>query len=140
MFKNGVLVLVIGLLFITGCKEEKAPVIEEVKPITQSTIYYFHGNARCMSCHKIESYTREAYNESFKDIFDFNIVNIDDDSNKHFIQDYQLYTKSVVLVKVEDGKEIGYKNLDLIWSNLGDKENFKIYVKNEIEQFLLGEG
>ena len=30
-------------------------------------VYYFRGNFRCASCHKIEQYTKEAINKFFAD-------------------------------------------------------------------------
>ncbi len=29
--------------------------------------YYFHGNVRCPTCHKMEQYTKEAIEKNFKD-------------------------------------------------------------------------
>ena len=140
MIKKGFLVLVAGLFLITGCKEDKPDAFEQAKALTQSTVYYFHGNARCMLCHKIENYTKEVFEENFKDKLKLKIVNTDEPNNKHFITDYGLYTKSVVLVKIKNGKEIGYKNLDKIWNYLGDENKFKTYIREEIEAFLINIG
>lgn len=140
MFKKGFLILVAGLFLITSCNEDKADVAEQSKALTQSTVYYFHSNARCMSCHKIENYTKEVFEENFKDKLDLKIVNIDEQANRHFINDYQLYTKSVVLVKVKEGKEVGYKNLDKVWNYFRDEKQFKKYMKNEIDTFLINQG
>ncbi len=136
MLKKGFLILIGGLFLMTGCKEE-AKAVQKVSALYQSTVYYFHGNARCMSCYKIEKYTTEVFNENFKDKFDYKIVNTDNSDNKHFLEDYQLYSKALVLVKIKDGKEVGFKNLDKIWVHLGNEALFKSYVKDEITQFLL---
>jgi len=141
------------VLLVTGCdqQEQKVEIQKKQVEVTQtptkstektsqslnrSTIYYFHGNKRCTSCLKIEAYTKETFNEFFKDKFDLKIVNVDDAENQHFIKDYQLYSKSVILAKIKDGKQVGYKNLDKIWTLLGDQKKFKNYVKNEINQYL----
>lgn len=104
-------------------------------------VYYFHTTARCVSCHKIEQYTKETLESSFSDAMtsgkiDFQMLNTEDPENRHFVQDYQLYTKSVVLSKVKDGKEIEFKNLDKIWNLLGNKEKFSEYIKLETQDFL----
>jgi len=33
------------------------------------TVYYFHGNFRCVNCHNIEQYTKEAVDKYFRDTY-----------------------------------------------------------------------
>jgi hypothetical protein len=106
--------------------------------------YYFHGTRRCASCRKIEAYSAEAVETGFADdlkggTLEWHVVNIDEDANKHYIKEYQLYTKSVILSHVKDGKEIGWKNLDKVWTLLGDKEGFVNYVQTETRTFMNGD-
>lgn len=103
--------------------------------------YYFHGDFRCVNCYNIEQYTKEALENNFKEELGsgelvFEIVNTDKKENQHFAEDYQLYTKSVVLSLIKDGKEIEYKNLTGVWEYLRDKEGFYNYIKEETEGFL----
>ncbi|NQT33321.1 MAG: hypothetical protein HQ594_06605 [Candidatus Omnitrophica bacterium] len=104
-------------------------------------VYYFHGNFRCNSCHKIENYTKETVDKYFNkeirsgDIV-YKIVNVEQKENVHFVEEYQLYTKSVVLSLVKDGKEIKYKNLTKVWEYLNSKTKFEDYEKKEIKEFL----
>ena len=103
--------------------------------------YYFHGTARCASCHKIEQYTEEAIKEGFSKELDsgeliYKVVNVENEGNRHFIDEYQLYTKAVVLSLVRDGKEVEYNNLSEVWQYLHDKEKFCDYIKNETHIFL----
>jgi len=99
-------------------------------------VYYFHNNVRCSTCHKIENYTRDVFEKNFKDKYIFKIINIDDDENKHFINDYALYTKSVVLVKNKDDKEVSFINLPKVWDNIRNEDNFKNYLKTQMDSFL----
>ena len=117
--------------------------VNQDSSITESKLiaYYFYTTARCVSCHKIEQYTKEALDKFFSDEtasgkLGFQMINIDEPQNKHYIQDYQLYTKSVVLSKVFDGKEIKFKNLEKVWSLLGDKEKFYRYIQDETNNFI----
>lgn len=104
-------------------------------------LYYFMGNIRCNSCYRIESYTKEVYDGlENKDIISFKILNIDEKENQHYLKDYNLYTKSVVIARLQDGKEVEYKNLDRIWSYLGNREQFKEYLRTEIDDFTNGAG
>jgi hypothetical protein len=67
---------------------------------------------------------------------EFRPVNIEETENKHFIQDYQLVTRSLVLSLVSDGKETKSKNLADVWKLVRDKDKFFQYVKDEVEKFL----
>ncbi len=103
--------------------------------------YYFHGNLRCASCRKIEAYSREAIETGFADklksgLLDWRPINTDESENEHFVEDYQLYTKSLVIVDMKDGKQVAWKNLDKIWQLLNNKDYFIEYVQFEINQYL----
>ena len=104
-------------------------------------VYYFHGDIRCANCHKIETYTKEAVDEYFsKEINSgellFKAVNVDRSQNQHFVKDYQLYTKSVVVSMVENGKEVKYENLQGVWNYLGDRQRFLDYIRTEVDKYL----
>ena len=92
--------------------------------------YYFHGAARCPTCHKLEQYSREAIGA------DLRVVNVEEKENEHYIKDYRLYTKSLILSLVIDGKETKWKNLDKIWEYAGNKQRFIDYVKSGVADFL----
>ncbi|MCX5686625.1 MAG: nitrophenyl compound nitroreductase subunit ArsF family protein [Candidatus Omnitrophica bacterium] len=103
--------------------------------------YYFHGNFRCINCHNMERWTRETIESSFKkEIMSgklvFQIINTDTKGNEHFMTDYQLYTKSVVLALIKDGKEVRYENLAKVWDHLRSEDGFCRYIKGEIERYL----
>ncbi len=103
--------------------------------------YYFHGTFRCPTCHKLEQYSKEAIETNFKDALasgklEFKVVNVEDKGNEHYAKDYQLYTKSLILSLVKDGKEIKWKNLDKIWEYVGNKERFIDYVKSGVADLL----
>ncbi len=105
------------------------------------TAYYFHTTFRCASCHKIEEYTGETINTNFADDLNsgklqYQMLNVDEKGNEHFVNDYNLYTKSVVLSLVKDGKEVKSKNLEKVWEYLRNKDKFMGYVKSETESFL----
>ena len=103
--------------------------------------YYFHGNTRCHTCHKMEGYAKEVIENNFtNELKDgeliFKAVNIDEKDNKHFVDKYQLYTKALVISKIDSNKEIKYKNLSKIWECVGNKDRFFEYVINEINSYL----
>jgi len=114
---------------------------QDSQPAVQVVAYYFHGNIRCPTCHKLEQYSKEAIEANFKDAIaskklEFKIVNVEEKGNEHYGGDYQLYTKSLVLSLVKDGKEVKWKNLDKIWEYVGNKQKFLDYVQSGVSDFL----
>ena len=106
-------------------------------------VYYFHGHFRCPTCYKLETYSKEAIEANFKNELAsgkivFNVINTDEKGNEHFVNDYQLYTKSLVISLIENGKEVKSKNLTKIWDYVGNKQKFFEYVTSEINGFLKG--
>lgn len=103
-------------------------------------VYYFHTTYRCRTCNKIEALTKEAVEENFAEELDsgtiaFSAVDIESPGNEHFVQDYKLVTKSVIISEVEDGRQTRWKNLDKVWGLVRNPEEFRKYVVAEIEVF-----
>jgi len=89
----------------------------------------------------MEKYSREAIESNYKDALDsgkleFKAVNVEDRGNEHFVDDYKLYTKSLILSLVKDGKEVKSKNLDKIWELARNKQKFIDYVTGELNEFM----
>jgi len=108
---------------------------------TKVIAYYFYTNFRCKSCYTIEKYTKEAIEGNFEDELAsgklvFTTVNVEEKENEHFLGDYQLYTKSVVLSLVRDGEEIKFKNLKKVWELLRNKDEFYKYIEEETQELL----
>ena len=105
------------------------------------TAYYFHGAFRCPTCQKLELYSQEAIKANFSEALAsgklaFTVVNVEINGNEHYMTDYQLYTKSLVLSLRKNGKEVAFKNLGKIWEYVGNKQRFQDYVRNEVSAFL----
>ncbi|UCC22166.1 MAG: hypothetical protein JSW23_10270 [Planctomycetota bacterium] len=104
-------------------------------------VYYFHGNARCTTCRKFEQYTLEALQDAFPEQLNdgslqWQMVNVENPGNEHYVKDYQLYTKSIVLAKTENGKPAGWKNLKEIWELVRRKPAFVQYIQDEVRNCL----
>lgn len=112
--------------------------------ITQGTkviAYYFHRTVRCVSCITIERYSAEAIENGFADELkdgrlEWRSVNVEEEGNEHFEEDFSLYTQSLVLVEVKNGTHTQWKNLEKIWELMNDKESFTKYVQNEIRTYI----
>ena len=106
-------------------------------------VYYFHGNQRCVTCMNIEELSKASVEQKFaKGLKDGSVkfvsVNVDDDKNEHFIGDYQLLVRSVVIAKIKNGKEVGYRRLDKVWQLHNDPEEFMNYFNTEANTLLKG--
>jgi hypothetical protein len=103
--------------------------------------YYFHVTVRCQTCRTIEAYSKEAIDKGFagdlkNGAIEWRLVNVQLPENRHFIQDYRLFTRSLVLVKVRDGKQVEWRNLEKVWDLVGDKADFVKYVQTNVKDYL----
>lgn len=111
------------------------------KSTGQVVVTYFHTTFRCPTCTLLEKYSRETVenhfaNELKDDKVVFRAINLEDPEHQHFIRDYGLYTKSLVLSLNINGKEIRWKNLPDIWRLVHNRERFEQYVQSEIQAYL----
>lgn len=124
---------VISLIFSVFAEEDNVS--------AKVSVCYFHATFRCYTCNMMEKYSREAIEANFKDALalgnlEFKTVNVEERGNEHFVNDYQLYTKALILSLVKDGKEIKHKNLDKIWEYARNKQKFIDYVISEVSGFM----
>jgi hypothetical protein len=113
------------------------PAVEKGKVV----LYYLHSTGRCSNCILMEKYSKEAVDMYFQKQLkngelEFHVFNVDDPENRHYVQDYQLMTKSLVVTLVKGGKELKYENLKGIWDYLRDQNAFHGYVKANVEKYL----
>jgi hypothetical protein len=111
-------------------------------PIADGVVaFYFHGNTRCATCKKIEAYADDAIHKGFAPALQttaltWRVVNVEESGNRHFVEDFQLVTRSVVLAEYRDNKIVRWKNLDKVWQLVRDKDGFTSYVQSETREFL----
>ena len=139
---NEVLLLsAISIIFLFSnqsfCDEKKEDNYLKIKTI----VYYFHSNIRCETCNTLEDFTKDAVMKYFsKEIeetsVELKITNIDEKNNEQYINKYDLYMQTVILLKIVNGKEIKFKTLDTIWDLVEDKEKYYLYIEQEIKEFM----
>lgn len=108
---------------------------------TTIVAYYFHTTQRCANCLKIETYTYEAIEAGFADELQsgrliWRMVNTDEREHEHYLTDYKLYTKSVIIAELRAGQQVRWKNLEKVWTLLRDKEKFQKYIRDEVRAWL----
>ena len=122
----------------------KAAKAERTKDAPKAIVYYLHSNPRCTNCINFEKYTDELMKTTFADAvksgqIEWRIVDTDKPENKHFLKDFKLFTKAIVVVDTKDGKPSTYRNLTGIWQTIGSKAKFQEYVGGEIKKSLGGD-
>ena len=120
---------------------KEAPADSQSKDGGTVIAYYFHGDYRCYNCMTIEQYSKEAIEKYFPEQLKsgkltFSVLNIDLPENAHFIKDYQLYTKSLIVAEFKDGKQVKWTNLTKVWDYIKDRDAFYTYVKAEVQKYL----
>lgn len=131
----------IGYMVYTETRPQPEPAAETGgggKPAV--AVYYFHGNFRCATCNKLERYSREAVQEAFSNelasgYMTWQAVNVEKPENGHFVGDFKLTTRSLV-VAGERGGKLEWANLERIWDLVGDPPAFKAYVQAGVRPFL----
>jgi len=103
--------------------------------------YYFHTNTRCSTCMKIEAFSHEAIEKGFPEELksgklEMRVVNYEQTQNRHFMKDYKLVSKSLVLVNMVNGKQTEWTNLKMVWQLTGRKDAFLNYVRREVRGYL----
>ena len=111
------------------------------EPTHQILVTYFTTDQRCPTCLKIEKQTREAMESAFSDQLasgevSFRAVNFDRTEFKHFIDDYELSFKTVVISDRRDGKEEAWAKFDEVWDLVGEPDAFAAYLQDGVRKYL----
>ncbi|MHB0972229.1 MAG: nitrophenyl compound nitroreductase subunit ArsF family protein [Thermoanaerobaculia bacterium] len=139
--KSLIVVCLVALFSFTAIAADKAPAAKAKAPSQRIVATYFHGDVRCATCRKIEAYSKEALDEGFaREIAAgtvvFQAINTDRAENKHYVQDYKLMMKSLIIAKEKDGKVTDWVNLPKIWQFTGNQDEFMAYVREGVQSYL----
>ena len=104
-------------------------------------VTYFSSDVRCATCVRIERLTRECVERNFapeiqSGRIQFRTVNLDGPGNEHFVQDYQLISKTVIVSDRAKGQEVKWENLQEVWSKQKDEQAFEAYVVDAVRRHL----
>jgi len=100
---------------------------------------YFHRTERCPTCQKMGSYSEEAVKTAFADEIKkgqvaFYFINFEDEKNARYTKAYGIGGPALIVAKIVDGKVASYRNLEEIWSYVGDKDKFFSYVQENVKK------
>lgn len=108
------------------------PAATEIPASSQTvTVYYFHGNTRCVTCNTIEALTRQAIESKYADRVVMRSVNVDAPENAHFIRDFGLTNNGVVMQKGG-----AHEVFDKVWTLVREPDAFIPYIQDGVARML----
>lgn len=146
--KTLLVIIVFGLLAFAGIRQmekatapDAAPTQEQpaaAEPLANGVVLdYFTFGKRCDTCVRMETWAREAIETAFADALrDGRLIMRASDGDPATIQKYGLTVKSLVVRKIQDGKETSWQNLSRIWELNGDEAAYKAYIIEQVKQAL----
>ena len=107
----------------------------------QVVVYYFHRKFRCQSCEVLESTLQDTMQVTYADHFGAGrlamcIVNVDDLENRHYLEQFEIFSNSIVIVEKKNGAVSRYKNLESIWDISQDRDAITLLLQSEMGEFL----
>ena len=107
----------------------------------QVIMTYFISGTRCTSCKRIESLARETAEKDFSSelagkTLVFRVIDTGELGHEHFIRDYQITSKTVILSHRRNGKEVAWKDMAAVWDLLDDPPGFHRYLGTQIRHYL----
>jgi len=115
---------------------------EQAEPIADGVIaYYLHPESRCATCLKIEELSKMALDDGFPEALaegrlQWLALNMDRPENRHFKDDFELITTSLVLAERKGGETVRFKNCSRVWELVHSPMKFDSYVTTETAAFL----
>jgi hypothetical protein len=103
--------------------------------------YYFHGDRRCKTCLGIQSAIQQTIKERFADetasgALVFQEVNIDQDANKRFVQEFQLSFSTLIVATKAGDKTVKWENCEKVWEYAHNQPALMEYTEGQIRQYL----
>jgi thiol-disulfide isomerase/thioredoxin len=112
----------------------KAPAV----PADRVVVMYFHRTQRCPTCRKMGGYSEEAVKTGFAKLMkqgkvEFYFINFQDEKNDKIVSGYGIKGPTLIVAKVVANKVAQAKNLDEMWTKVGDKDEFIAYVQGNVK-------
>lgn len=144
--RNLLLLFAVGSLVYMAVKEAGArraspgpdfATAAQITPATKLVVYFFSEGKECATCEQIPLYTRAALEGNFANELKsgeivWSPIDVDEPRNAHYIDEYQIFAKAIVLSRITDGRQSRFKNLVRIWDYVNDKSAFIDFVTKEI--------
>ena len=91
----------------------------------------------CENCPQTISLIEQVYDNNYQNDYNLFVIDYGNDDEYNFISTYQLSKPlEIVLVRINDGAEFGYKKLEGLNYRISDPLNFADELKFQIDSFL----
>ncbi|HSP44116.1 MAG TPA: nitrophenyl compound nitroreductase subunit ArsF family protein [Luteolibacter sp.] len=122
---------------------EKSPAAEQFPAIDgpQVVMTYFLLGKRCTTCRILEAFTKATAEQDFADELAshrlvFRVIDTEQPAHRHYLKDYQLTTKTVIISRRLDGKETEWKDMEKVWDLVDEETAFRAYLGEQIREYL----
>jgi len=98
-------------------------------------VYSVHMTFRCWECNQIEWLTKELLEREFaRELASGRIEyrSVDYMKDTDFARRYDIAASTVVVVRIESGREVAYDRLDAVWTKARKRDEFMAYVREAI--------
>lgn len=103
---------------------------------SQFSAVYFHSPHRCPTCRKIESFALDALTPEIEaGKVAWRIADYTTDANAKLVDQFKVFTSTIVLVEVQDGKVVRWKNLEGVWDHTSDQADFTAFINQSWSEF-----
>jgi hypothetical protein len=104
-------------------------------------VTYFSSDVRCATCLRIERLSRATVERNFAQELrngrvNFRVINLDGDGNDHYVKDYSLISKTIIVSELAQGQEIRWENLQQVWTRQKDEPAFEVYLVDAVKRHL----
>jgi hypothetical protein len=109
----------------------------------QVLVYYMYPAIRCVTCNKIEKTAHGIVHEDYAEAvkggrLKWREVNISE--NDELAGRYNVASSTVVVVRLKDGREVGFERLDKVWPLAEKPVELTAYIRKAIRAALEGGG
>lgn len=103
--------------------------------------YYFHNTKRCRTCLGIEETIAQTIQENFigetgSGLLTFQSINLDEQQNRHFAQDFEISFSTFVVAATKDGKVVKWEKFDGVWDRAREPEALAAYTISSLRKYL----
>lgn len=119
-----------------GAAAAPVPTAEEGDKVI---VYYLHTTFRCVTCNTIERMTRELVERDFAEALaegrvEWREANFQE--REDLAKKYEIVSSTVVVARLEEGRETGFQRLDDVWTLHPYPDAFAEYVGKAIRTYL----
>ena len=116
-----------------------APTTPGMAVADRVVVYYLHATFRCVTCNTIEKMARALLDARFADALADGRIEwreADFQQQDELAKRYEVVSSCVVVVRIRDGRESGFRRLDEVWTLMSDPPAFDKYVGDAVREAL----